>query len=329
MVPAKQRLQVFFSEPISGLAASRVQLRVAGVPVPASFQAAGDAKSATVLPDAPLPVDSTVDVWLSSDLRDAAGNGLATAGWKFRVAPGTAYDPSRAGLMTTGSHRGYTVGADGDLLASKFASLGSSKGVMVGQRATMPNLPGRWLLFETGPLSGQWVRESVNDYVKGQVERHTYASDIALRLRSATHVGYRFGAGGAVVGSRSMTVSSRTSVAANARAIINGRAYWRVTEGRLADYWVPESTVAFKPGVIQRLDFEVASRIDLAAGTHTGYRFDNAGNVTGTVVASQGGTRTMTVSAWAVINGRGHYLVSSGAWSGTWLPESTATRLRV
>jgi hypothetical protein len=81
--------------------------------------------------------------------------------------------------------------------------------------------------------------------------------------------------------------------------------------------------------VIERLDFEVAPRIDLAAGTHTGYRFDNAGNVTGTVVASQGGARTMTVSAWAVINGRGHYLVSSGAWSGTWLPESTATRLRV
>ncbi|HET6745719.1 MAG TPA: glycosyl hydrolase family 18 protein [Candidatus Limnocylindria bacterium] len=329
MVPAKQQLQVLFSEPISGLAASRVQLRVAGVPVPATFQAAGDAKSAIVDPDAPLPVDTTIDVWLSTDLRDVAGNRLATEGWKFRVAPGTAYDPSRSGLMTGGSHRGYAVGAHGDLLASEFASLGTSKGVAVGQRATLPNLPGRWLLLETGPLRGRWVRESVNDYVKGLVERHTYASDIALRLRPATHVGYRFGAGGAAISSRSLTVSRRTSVGADARAIINGRAYWRIIEGMLTGYWVPESLVAFKPGAIERLDFDSAPRIDLAVGTHTGYRFDKAGNVTGTVVATQGVTRSMTVSAWAVINGRGHFLVSSGAWSGTWLPESAATRLRV
>ena len=64
------------------------------------------------------------------------------------------------------------------------------------------------------------------------------------------------------------------------------------------------------------------------AGTHTGYRYDKAGQVTARS-PEPGETRTGTVSAWAVINGRAHYQVSTGTWAGTWLPESTATRLRV
>ena len=31
--------------------------------------------------------------------------------------------------------------------------------------------------------------------------------------------------------------------------------------------------------------------------------------------------------AWAVINGRPHFLVDNGTWAGTWVPESAAVRM--
>jgi hypothetical protein len=40
-------------------------------------------------------------------------------------------------------------------------------------------------------------------------------------------------------------------------------------------------------------------------------------------------TTTFHVWAWSVINGQPHFLVSTGTWDGTWLPETAATKLRV
>jgi spore germination protein YaaH len=329
MVPAKSGARITFSEAVSGLSGATVQLRVNDVAVAAAVDAAADRKSATVTPQSPLPVNALVRLWHSSQLRDQAGNPVSTAGWGFRTAPGTVFDPSRGGRLAPGTQLGYAIAQDGDLRRARRVVLAHPRSFLAGQRATLPNLPGRWLLTESGPLAGMWVRESATAHLRGFVERIGYAEGVQLRLRPAVHLGRRFTSGGAVVATRSMTVSSTAAATADARAIINGQAYWRLSVGRLDGFWLAESALAFKPGSIGRLELPALPTIDLARGTYTGYRYSDRGAVTGSETAYYATTRSITVSAWKIVNGRPHFLVGSGALNGTWLPESRATRLHV
>ncbi|HKO34783.1 MAG TPA: glycosyl hydrolase family 18 protein [Candidatus Limnocylindria bacterium] len=329
MVSAKSGATITFSEPISGLSTATVQLQVGGVPVAANVTAGPAGRSATVTPQAPLPVNSTIRIWLSGLLRDQAGNPVSPSGWGFRTAPGTVYDPSRRGTLASGSQLGYAIAQDGDLRRLDRVVLAHARSFRVGQRATVPNLPGRWVLAETGPLTGMWLRESATAHLDGFVERTSHSAGVQLRLRSATHLGRRFTAAGGVRATRSWTVTATTSVMADARAIINGRPQWHIHGGRLDGYWLTESAVAFMPGSIERMGLPDAPSIDLSPGTHTGYRYSAQGGVTGSQTVHYGAARTVTVTAWKIVNGRAHFLVGSGALAGTWLPESSATRLHV
>jgi hypothetical protein len=152
---------------------------------------------------------------------------------------------------------------------------------------------------------------------------------VVLRLRPATHVGQRFDAGGLVTATRSVTIHQPQTVVADARATINGRAYWRAASGWLSGYWLPESALAYRFGFVDRIDFTAAPQIDLSPGTYTGYAYDANGRITDSVTVTPARLRTLTVVAWAVINGRARFLVSGGGLGGTWLMESTATSLHV
>ena len=156
--------------------------------------------------------------------------------------------------MASGTQLGYAIAQDGDLRRLDRAVLANARSFRVGQRATVPNLPGRWLQVEAGPLAGMWVRESPTASLRGFVERTSYSSGVQLRLRSAVHLGRLFTADGDVRATRAMTVTATTTVMADARATINGRPYWHIAGGRLDGYWLAESAVAFKPGSIQRLE---------------------------------------------------------------------------
>ena len=91
-----------------------------------------------------------------------------------------------------GPQLGYAIAQDGDLRRLDRAMLANARSFRVGQRATVPNLPGRWLQVEAGPLAGMWVRESPTAYLRGFVERTSYPSGVQLRLRSAVHLGRLF-----------------------------------------------------------------------------------------------------------------------------------------
>jgi hypothetical protein len=329
MVPAKRNAVVTFSEPIANLAGSRLKLRVDGVALATALTVTGDATRATLNPIDPLPADAQVELWLSDTLHDTAGNPLASGGWTFLTAPGAVYDPSRRAVTTAGTHTGYAIAQDGDLLTAVGASLSQTKEANVGQRSALPNLPGRWLLLESGPLRGRWVRESGIRYLKGEAERRTYVSALSLRLQPAVHVAHRFDVAGTATATRGLRLVNAVTVHASARAIINGRPHWRITDGALAGYWLPESSVAYRRGTVGQLIFPAQPRIDVAAGTYTGYRYDSAGRRLSSVSARLGSTTGMRVSAWAVINGRPHFLVANGTFAGTWLPETKATRLHV
>ncbi|HEX6473889.1 MAG TPA: Ig-like domain-containing protein, partial [Candidatus Limnocylindria bacterium] len=329
MVPAKSGVRVAFSEPVNGLSGATVQLRVNDVPLAANVTSGAGGANVGLTPLAPLPVNATVRLWLSSQLRDRAGNPLSTDGWGFQTAPGTVFAPSRAGRLAQGAQQGYAIAQDGDLLRAQRVMLGNPRSFSSAQRATLPNLPGRWLLAESGPLAGRWVRESARAQLRGVVERVAYPEGVQLRLQPAVHVGRSFTAGGDVRATRSMTVGATASVGADARAFINGQPYWRIRGGRLDGFWLAESALAFLPGSIDRLGLPAAPLLDLAAGSYTGYRYSDRGTVIGKESVRYGSARSIAVTAWKVVNGRAHFLVASGALAGTWLPESSATRLHV
>ena len=191
----------------------------------------------------------------------------------------------------------------------------------------MPNLPGRWVLAETGPLAGMWLRESATAHLDGFVERTGYSAGVqgapAQRHspRAAVHCRWR-------CGPRVPTVTATTSVMADAGPSSMAGRTGHVRGGRLDGYWLAESAVAFKPGSIERMGLPGAPSIDLSPGTHTGYRYSAQGGVTGSQTVHYGTARSVTVTAWKIVNGE-----RTSWWQRrarrTWLPESSATRLHV
>jgi hypothetical protein len=231
--------------------------------------------------------------------------------------------------LAKGTRVGFDIAQDGDLLKRYTAWLGGGRDVAVAQRAVLPNLPGRWLYASSGPLAGRWLRESANQHIDGFASRTSYDAAQTIRLRSGTHVGYRFATDGSVTSRRSLTLSSRSSASSSVRAIINGTTYWRLSSGPLDGFWIVQSAAAYRRGKIGELRFTAPPLVDVSPGTYTAYRYDRLGRITVSLRARIGSTTSIRVSAWAVINGTPHYLVSSGAWVGLWLADTTATRLHV
>ena len=329
MVPAITKVEIDFSEPMVGLGGPAVHLTADGAPLAATTWVRPDHRSVVVRGDAPLPTDAQIGVVLDASVRDAAGNPPSTSAWTFATAPGIAYEPSRGGVLAGGTRVGFDIGAEGDLLARHTAALGSARGVTFGQRAQLPNLPGRWLYAKSGPLAGRWLRESATQHVSGFVSRTSYATPQPLRLRAGDQVGYRFTLGGGVLRTKHVTLRSSILAGSSARAVINGATWWRVDGTALDGYWIKESAMAYRRGAVSRMDFDALPLVDLAPGTYTAYAFDWLGRAGASVTARVAGSTAIQVAGWAVINGVPRFLVSSGPWAGKWLADTSATRLHV
>jgi hypothetical protein len=191
----------------------------------------------------------------------------------------------------------------------------------------MPNLPGRWLHVEGGRLGGRWLRESAAAHLPGVTERATYDAPETIVLRKGRHTGLRFDTHGDVSARRRVDFTGTTTAQVAARRIVNGTAYLRVVSGRLAGYLVRESRRAYRPGLIERINFPDMTPVVLSAGAHTGFRYASDGDVTDRETATASGSRHLTARAWAVINGVAHFRIVDGAWAGTWVPESSDVRL--
>jgi spore germination protein YaaH len=329
MVPALAKLEIAFSEPMTGLDGAALQLTADSAPLAAQAYVADDRRSVVLRPDDPLPTDALVGVTLGASVRDAAGNAPVATAWTFTTAPGIAYDPARHGTLKAGTRTAYDIGADGDLLLRHTVPLSTARDVTFTQRAMLPNLPGRWLYARGGPLAGRWLRETANQHIDGFVSRTTYATAQRIKLLAGDHVGYRFALDGDLLRTRHLSLRQSVLVDSSVRAVINGVSWWRLSGGTLDGYWIEQSAAAYRRGMVSRQQFAVQPRVDVAAGTYTAYSYDRLGRVRDSVTAKIGSTTGIRVSAWAVINGTPRYLVSSGPWAGMWLADTSATRLHV
>jgi spore germination protein YaaH len=328
LVPVTDDVVIDLSEPIGDLGAASFQILDTdddALPVNAARRNGG--RRVVLTTDATLPVGSTVTVAVSSQPTDAAGNPVEPRTWTFITAPGTAYDPPRTMVLRPGTHVAYEIGADGRLSTPKAGTYSEPGSPTVGQRAQMPNLPGRWLHVEGGRLGGRWLRESAAAHLPGVTERDTYDAPETIVLRKGRHTGLRFDTHGDVSARRRVDFTGTTTAQVAARRIVNGTAYLRVVSGRLAGYLVRESRRAYRPGLIERINFPDMTPVVLSAGAHTGFRYASDGDVTDRETATASGSRHLTARAWAVINGVAHFRIVDGAWAGTWVPESSDVRL--
>ncbi len=326
MVPSSASVTVRYDEPISGLTGEVLGLADgAGNPISSTITIP-TAGAATLRPLEPLPPGERVTIELRAGSTDAAGNPVPPATWTFDVAPGTAYATWPRAIVG-GTQRAYGIGAAGDLLSVRQMSFGVGSGASVSQSASLPNLPGRWLYVENGAFAGLWLPESPSARLAGEVERISWAAGSRVAIAAGRRVGYTFDAAGTVLTTRRTTFGTATSATTSARAVINGGAYWLITNGPLRGTWVPESTAVFRAGYVGRQTFAAPPRISFAAGTYVGYRFDATGHRTGTYTATLRRPSGAPIGGAAVINGRTYWYVSAGIWAGTWLPVEARLQL--
>ena len=328
MRPASTAPTLTFSESMTGLTMAGVHLeRTGGSSVPASLGWAAGSRRLTITPADPLATGATYRAWLDSTVTDLAGNPVASWETTFSTAPGVAIEPAARMKVLAGTHTAYAVGASGDVTSARTVTFGRASGAPVSQRATLPNLPGRWLYVESGTWAGMWLPEAPGTHLAGETERIGVASTTRLTITSGAHSAYRFSSTGTVTATRTATLAATSGANVSARAIINGQPYWYVTNGIWANWWMPESKGAYRPGFVQRTDLPSLPRIALAAGGYTGRAYDAAGRRTSATTATLARASSAPVSAWAVINGRPHYLVAAGIWAGTWLPAEARITL--
>jgi FlgD Ig-like domain/Bacterial Ig-like domain len=321
MLPASTRPTVVFSEQVVGLSSTTVRLeRVGGSAETASVFWNAAARTLTVTPADPLSVDASYRLSIGVGVADSAGNPLPAWTAAFTTAPGTVFDPYRRVTVVAGTHTAYGIGAAGDVTSARTVVFARASGASVSQRATLPNLPGRWLYVENGTWAGLWLPEAPGTHLAGETERSAFPSTTRLIFAAGSHTGYQYASTGEVSSSRSATLAQASGANVSARAIINGRPHWLVTNGIWAGWWMPESARAHRAGYLDQTALSTLPRIALQGGMYTGYEYDTAGRVTSTHTATLARASGAPVSAWAVINGRPHYLVAAGIWADTWLP---------
>jgi subtilisin family serine protease len=325
MLPASTPFSFTMSEPVTGVDSSSVRLTdPSGATIDAAVGYDPATRRAVVRPRAPLPTATIIRLSLTAAIRDLAGNPIARSGWTFTTAPGLAYAPWRTVTLLAGSQTGYRVAADGTIHATLTATLPRASGASVGQRATLPNLPGRWLHVENGIFAGTWLPESRRAALAGTTELTPLPAGTRILFTSGSHMGYRFDASGHVIASRTATLASASGALTDAVSVVNGRRHHRVMSGIWAGYWLPETSRSHRAGVVDRVELTPARRILLDAGSYTGIAIDASGRTLSTTTATLSRASGTLTTAWAVVNGRARYLVSEGIWAGTWLSADAA-----
>ena len=148
-----------------------------------------------------------------------------------------------------------------------------------------------------------------------------------VSFAAGTHTGYRFGADGDVVGSRTLTLGAASGANADRRALIAeqpGR-WLRITNGAWAGYWIRESTRARIGGSVASQALAATTRVTFTSGTHTGYRFNSAGGIVRRLTVTLASTSGANTSARAVINGVYYHYMTNGLWAGYWMPETASS----
>jgi peptidoglycan/xylan/chitin deacetylase (PgdA/CDA1 family) len=150
-----------------------------------------------------------------------------------------------------------------------------------------------------------------------------------VRLEAGLQTAYTFSSAGYIQSRKEVTLTSKTIVHSDRRRVVPTRTgtWLRMTTGPLAGYEIRESPVSYIPGKAGEGLYTTPATVTFAAGRYVGYTFESDWSLddtrSGTIVTPT----TATASRRAVINGRHYVLMTSGAWSGRWIPVPLARSL--
>lgn len=152
-----------------------------------------------------------------------------------------------------------------------------------------------------------------------------------VRLEAGMQHGYTFSSAGYIQASRTVALTSKIFVYSDRRAVIPTRTgtWLRLTTGPLAGYNVRESPVSYIPGKAGEGSYGTGATVTFAAGRYLAYAFESDWSLDHTRYGTVSTTAptVATASRRAVINGRHYVLMTSGAWSGMWMPVPQARSL--
>ena len=157
----------------------------------------------------------------------------------------------------------------------------------------------------------------------------TAATTRTVRLEAGIQRGYTFNSSGAILTSKTVTHRTPVNVVSDARVWVSNRgAFLRITSGALAGFLVRESMTAYVPGLLVTKGYDPAARVDFPQGTYLGYRFDASWRIASTKRGSLAVSSAALTGRRAMIHGRPFAEMSSGTWSGYWIPIVSSTVLR-
>ena len=157
------------------------------------------------------------------------------------------------------------------------------------------------------------------------------AAAFTLRLEAGPQAAVRYDpVTWAVTAATTITFRSPVNATGSARAWVAGRGTWlKAASGPLSGWWVRESRMAYRPGIVAPSTYAPTRTVPMAAGRWELYRFDAAGKMT----AAKGRTVPKAThehaDRTAVINGRRYSRITGGTWTGWWLPGSVTAPARI
>jgi hypothetical protein len=162
-----------------------------------------------------------------------------------------------------------------------------------------------------------------------------YLPSVPLSLGVGTNTGYKFTLHGKPTLAKHATLAAAATVTTSLRRTIAGQAgtWFRVTSGRWNGYWLRESdAVALSGGSAAATAgdqlFSPPARVGVKKGTHTGYAFGPAGEMTATRTAT-GVYREGNAAELRALPGQTGlwFRMTSGTWKGYWLRASNVVTL--
>jgi hypothetical protein len=154
----------------------------------------------------------------------------------------------------------------------------------------------------------------------------SYSPAKRVYFAAGQHVGYKLSASGAVLGTKAYTLGSGSSAPATGRSVVNGKAYLRISSGVWAGYWIPETGRSYVMGVAWSSTYANPRTLYFAAGTYTGLKYDSLGTIVARKTYKLASASSAPASAYAIINGQPHFLVSAGVWAGYWVLDTAGVR---
>ncbi len=251
----------------------------------------------------------------------------------------TTYDPAATLGFPAGSYTGYKFSDAGAILGSRSYTLTRSSSAPTTARRLFPGRSGYFYYVSAGVWDGYWVPES-SGVVLANVptfdpDLTTYDPAATLGFPAGSYTGYKFSDAGAILGSRSYTLTRSSSAPTTARRLFPGRSgyFYYVSAGVWDGYWVPESSgvvlanvPTFDPDLTT---YDPAATLGFPAGSYTGYKFSDAGAVLGSRSYTLTRSSSAPTTARRLFPGRSGYFyyVSAGVWDGYWVPESSGVWL--